>query len=248
VHVPSLDSSKLAQAFRTAVAAFFLRQHQQLARAQARLVALRLQRGPLRQDRRHLRQTRLSLAQCIVRPPVSLQKMLVEEGSSSVLYRSEQYRKMNARPLPAVAPAFEKRDRTFNSAFRRSTRPRAVPPWPDPAGSHPPGSPPPGAAGAMHRRVHSDLDGRQEGRGEASRHFQPRRHPRAGRVLPDRGLQRNQDSGIRASGAAEGGPFCAGSTSSFPGSVMPSRAAARTIDNRSCISTPRRSTPAVSSG
>jgi hypothetical protein len=48
--------------------------------------------------------TRVSLAEYIARPPVSLQKMLVEEGSSSVLYRSEYnpFFKTNARLFPAV--------------------------------------------------------------------------------------------------------------------------------------------------
>jgi hypothetical protein len=48
--------------------------------------------------------TRVSLAEYIARPPVSLQKMLVEEGGSSVLYRSEYnpFFKTNARLFPAV--------------------------------------------------------------------------------------------------------------------------------------------------
>jgi hypothetical protein len=48
--------------------------------------------------------TRVSLAEYIARPPVSLQKMLVEEGGSSVLYRSEYnpFFRTNQRLFPAV--------------------------------------------------------------------------------------------------------------------------------------------------
>ena len=107
VHVPSLDAAKLAQVFRTIMVSLFLRRQ---------LISERLARNML--DWSHSgfsvdgsvrvpatsAKTRVSLAEYIARPPVSLQKMLVEEGGSSVLYRSEYnpFFKTNARLFPAV--------------------------------------------------------------------------------------------------------------------------------------------------
>jgi hypothetical protein len=92
VHVPSLDLIKLSQYFRTSVVAFFLKRT---------LINQRLARNML--DWTHSgfsvdlsvkipassSKARESLAQHKARPPVSLQKMLVEEHAGSVLYRSE---------------------------------------------------------------------------------------------------------------------------------------------------------------
>ena len=92
VHVRSLDLAKLAQGFRATVVAFFL---------QRRLINERLGRNMLDWSNSGFSvelsvrvpasssKTRVSRAESIARPPVSLQKMLVEEGGSSVLYRSE---------------------------------------------------------------------------------------------------------------------------------------------------------------
>jgi hypothetical protein len=92
VHVPSLDMAKLSQYFRSTVIGFFL---------ERRLINERLARNML--DWSHSGfsvdltvkipatspKTRVSLAQYIARPPLSLKKMLVEERGGSVLYRSE---------------------------------------------------------------------------------------------------------------------------------------------------------------
>jgi hypothetical protein len=107
VHVPSLDAGKLSQYFRSAVIGFFL---------ERRLINERLAKNML--DWSHSgfsvdltvkiaatsSEARVSLAQYIARPPLSLKKMLVEERGGSVLYRSEYnpYFKTDRKLFPAI--------------------------------------------------------------------------------------------------------------------------------------------------
>jgi hypothetical protein len=107
VHVQSLDPGKLAQYFRAMMVAFFLRRQ---------LINERLAKNMLDWTYSGFSvdlsvcipatapKSRVSLAEYIARSPVSLQKMLVEEGGSSVLYRSEYdpYLKTEARLFPSL--------------------------------------------------------------------------------------------------------------------------------------------------
>ena len=107
VHVPSLDVAKLSQYFRSTVIDFFL---------QRRLIDERLAKNMI--DWTHSGfsvdltvkipatspTARVSLAEYIARPPLSIKKMLVEEHGGSVLYRSEYnpYFKTNQKLFPAI--------------------------------------------------------------------------------------------------------------------------------------------------
>jgi hypothetical protein len=107
VHVPTLDLARLARYFRAAMVAFFL---------QRSLISERLARSMLEWTHSGFSvdlsvkipaassRTREALAQYIVRPPISLSKMLVEEREASVLYRSEYnpYFKTNVKLFPAL--------------------------------------------------------------------------------------------------------------------------------------------------
>jgi hypothetical protein len=107
VHVPSLDPAKLGQYFRSTVIGFFLKR---------RLINERLAKNML--DWTHSGfsvdltvkiaanspKTRVSLAEYIARPPLSLKKMLVEEHGGSVLYRSvyNPYFATDQKLFPAI--------------------------------------------------------------------------------------------------------------------------------------------------
>jgi hypothetical protein len=91
IHVPSLNLSKLSQYFRSSMVAFFLKRtlNERLAKNM-----LGWTHGGFSVDLTvkipaSSSKAREALAQYIARPPVSLQKILVEEHAGSVLYRSE---------------------------------------------------------------------------------------------------------------------------------------------------------------
>ena len=107
VHVPSLDSAKLGQYFRSTVIGFFL---------ERRLIDERLAKNMLAWTHSGFSvdrtvkipatspKARAALAEYIARPPLSLKKILLEEHGGSVLYRSEYnpYFKTNQKLVPAI--------------------------------------------------------------------------------------------------------------------------------------------------
>ena len=107
MHVPSLDVAKLSQYFRSTVIRFFLQQrliNERLAKSMQNWTHSGFSVDLSVKIPATSSSARLSLAQYIARPPLSLKKMLVEEHASSVLYRSEYnpYFKTNQKLFPAI--------------------------------------------------------------------------------------------------------------------------------------------------
>ena len=107
IHVPCLDLDRLSQYFRSSMVAFFLKRtllNERLARNMLGWTHSGFSIDLSVKIPASSSKAREALAQYIARPPVSLQKMLVEEHAGSVLYRSEYnpYFHTDSRLFPAT--------------------------------------------------------------------------------------------------------------------------------------------------
>ncbi len=107
IHVPCLDLDRLSHYFRASMVAFFLKRtllNERLARNMLGWTHSGFSVDLTVKIPSSSSKAREALAQYIARPPVSLQKMLVEEHAGNVLYRSEYnpYFHTDSRLFPAT--------------------------------------------------------------------------------------------------------------------------------------------------